>query len=423
MSCQEESMNFETIETVNQMLRKVQTGQMSRRQMLRGLSALGIAGAGLAALGRRNAFARQESSPAAATPAVGPQADGSTLWRVKVGDMKMDAPIELHAFFPGEITVAVGDSIWFDFGQMPMFHTVTFPSGSEVPALLVPDPEVASDATPAGPPKLILNPDMLFPAGGPEYDGTTFTNSGIDIFMDPTQPVIFTFTAEGSFDYLCIPHGSVMQGKVNVVAAGSTLPMDQAGYDAAAAEQMAELYAQGEAEMASLAEAVATQREDGTTLWEVTAGAGGLTPVRIQAFLPHDLEIAAGDTVRWVNRSEGEPHTVTLVGTGAEPPEDTVEQFADGRPKLVQSMMSFLPQGETTFSGAGLANSGFMGIPQLGLPMEYELTFDTPGEYIPYCVLRRVSHPHRTAALRVCAPSLPRPLVSGSRRHWQNDKS
>ena len=82
-------MNLTTIETVNQMLRNVQTGQMSRRQMLRGLSALGIAGAGLAALGRHSAFARQEGSPpAAATPAVGAQADGSTLWRVKVGDMR-----------------------------------------------------------------------------------------------------------------------------------------------------------------------------------------------------------------------------------------------------------------------------------------------------------------------------------------------
>ena len=187
---------------------------------------------------------------------------------------------------------------------------------------------------------------MVFPAGGPEYDGTTYTNSGIDIFMDPTQPIIFKFTAEGSFDYLCIPHGSVMQGKVNVVAAGGTLPMDQAGYDAAAAEQMAEWYAQGDAEIATYAEAVATQREDGTTLWEVTVGAGGATNVRVQAFLPHDLTIAAGDTIKWVNRSEGEPHTVTLVGSDTEPPEDAlVEQFADGRPKLVQNMLTFLPQG------------------------------------------------------------------------------
>ncbi len=399
-------MNLTTIETVNQMLRKVQSGQMSRRQMLRGLSALGIAGAGLAALGRRNVFAHQEGSPAAAaTPAVGPQADGSTLWRVKVGDMKMDAPVELHAFFPGEITVAVGDSIWFDFGAMPMFHTVTFPSGGEVPPLLIPDPEVATDATPAGPPKLILNPDMLFPAGGPDYDGTTYTNSGIDIFMDPTQPVIFTFTAEGSFDYLCVPHGSVMVGKVNVVAAGGTLPMDQAGYDAAAADQMAEWYAQGDAEMATYAEAVATPREDGTTLWEVAVGAGGATNVRVQAFLPHDLTIAAGDTVKWVNRSEGEPHTVTLVGSDTEPPEDsTVEQFADGRPKLVQNMQTFLPQGGTTFSGTGYANSGFLGIPQLNLPMEYELTFDTPGDYIPYCALHGNAAGERMASKLTVTP-------------------
>ncbi len=398
-------MNFETIETVNQMLRKVQTGQMSRRQMLRGLGALGIAGAGLAALGRRGAFAHQEASPAAATPAVGPQADGSTLWRVKVGDMRMDAPIELHAYFPGDITVAVGDSVWFDFGQMPMFHTVTFPSGGEVPALLIPDPEVPADATPAGPPKLILNPQMVFPAGGPDYDGSTYTNSGVDVFRDPAQPFILKFTTEGSFDYLCIPHQSVMQAKVNVVAAGGTLPMDQAAYDAAAAEQIAALYAQGEAEIATYAEPVATEREDGTTLWEVTVGAGGATQVRVQAFLPTEFTIAAGDTVRWVNRSEGEPHTVTLVGSDTEPPEDAiVEQFADGSPKIVQNMQTFLPQGGSTFSGTGYANSGFTGIPQLGLPMEYELTFDTPGDYIPYCALHGSANGERMASKLTVTP-------------------
>lgn len=399
--------NTATIEAVTQMLRRVRTGQMSRRQMLRGLGALGLATAGIATLGGRRTLARQEApaSPAA-TPAVGPQADGSTLWRVKVGDMRMDAPIELHGFFPGEITVAVGDSIWFDMG-MPMFHTVSFLSGGEMPALLIPDPEApAPEGTAAaGPPKLILNPALLFPSGTASYDGTGYVSSGADFFRDPSQPYVLTFTAEGAYDYLCLPHASVMRAKVTVVAAGSALPMDQAGYDAAAAEAMAALYAQGEAEIATYAKPIATTRDDGTTLWEVTDGAGGATQVRVMAFLPTELEITAGDTVRWVNRSEGEPHTVTIVGADTEAPEDSiVEQFADGSPKLVQNMLTFLPQGGPVFSGAGYVNSGFMGIPALNLPMEYELTFDTPGEFIPYCVLHGNAAGERMASKLTVKP-------------------
>jgi len=401
-------MNTATIATVTQLLHRVQDGQMGRRQMLRGLGAAGLGAAGFAALGRRSAFARQDApaSPVA-SPAVGAQADGSTLWRVKVGDMRMDAPIELQGFFPGEITVAVGDSIWFDLGQMPMFHTVSFLSGGEMPGLLIPDPEApAPEGTAAaGPPKLILNPAVLFPSGTAQYDGTGYVSSGADFFRDPSQPYVLTFTAEGSFDYLCIPHGSVMRAKVNVVAAGSALPMDQAGYDAASAEAMATLYAQGEAEIATYSEPVATVRDDGTTLWEVTDGAGGATQVRVMAFLPTELEITAGDTVRWVNRSEGEPHTVTIVGADTEAPEDSiVEQFADGSPKLVQNMLTFLPQGGPVFSGTGYVNSGFMGIPELGLPMEYELTFDTPGEYIPYCVLHGSAAGERMASTLIVNP-------------------
>ncbi len=68
-------------------------------------------------------------------------------------------------------------------------------------------------------------------------------------------------------------------------------------------------------------------------------------------------------------------------------PEDViVEQFADGSPKFVQSPLTFLPQGGDVWSGTGWVNSGFMGfIP--GMPTEYALTFDTPGDYIYFCVL------------------------------------
>jgi len=341
--------------------------------------------AGGRALRRLQEGTPEGEMPPIATPVLGERADGSVVWHVVVGGMDLENGIDLQGFFPGEITINAGDAIWFDF-HMPGFHTVSFASGGAVPPLLIPDPDAGTPAADA-PPKLILNPEMIFPVGGETYDGTGYVNSGIDVFRDPMQPFVLTFSAPGTFEYLCIPHGAVMRATVVVQEASAARPHDQAAYDAMAAEQQAALVAEGLAEIETYGQATSTTRDDGTTLWEAAAGAGP-GQARVMRFLPDPLEIKTGDTVKWVNRSPGEPHTVTFVGAGAEAPEDTlVEPQPDGSVKFVQNMLTFLPQGGAVFSGEGYVNSGFMGIPELGLPMEYELTFDTPGEYLYYCVL------------------------------------
>jgi plastocyanin len=370
---------------VAQTLDGLRSGRLSRREMLRLVGGAGLATAGLLALGRRGASGQEGTPPPMVMPQVGPQADGSTLWHVKVGDMKMEQKSEIHAFLPGDITVAVGDSIWFDM-MMPGFHTVTFTAGGEVPPIFIPDPEAGTPVA-GGLPKLILNPLVVFGTDGGDFDGTAIMNSGVDVFRDPTKPFIVRFTAAGSFEYYCIPHAPLMTAKVNVVEAGTALPMDQAGYDAAVAAEIETHYQAAEAVTAQYAQATETKRDDGTSLWEATVGAGEW-PVRVQAFLPETLTIKAGDTVKWVNRAPGEPHTVSFVGAGETPPEDTiVEAFADGSPKFVQSMETFLPQGGNVWDGTGFINSGFTGIAALGLPMEWECTFTTAGDYTPYCIL------------------------------------
>jgi plastocyanin len=340
-----------------------------------------------------------------ATPQIGEQADGSTLWRVKVADMRMDQTpiVELHAFFPGEITVAEGDAIWFDFG-MGAFHTVSFVSGGEVPGVVVPDPEAATPAADA-PPKLILNPAVVFPVGTDAYDGTGYVNSGIDVFRDPTQPYVVTFTAAGTYDYVCIVHANVMKGKVIVQPASTVAPKTQAEYDETSADEMAALYAQAEAEIATYQTAVSTPNADGTTTWEATVGAGGETQARVQAFLPLELEVKVGDTVRWVHRVPGEPHTVSFIGAGEVPPEDPVEQFADGSPKFVQSNEVLFPSGGNVWSDTGWVNSGFLGNPAIGQPNEYELTFDTPGDYTYFCFLHGDAEGNGMAAKLTVTPS------------------
>ena len=360
--------------------------RVNRRDLLKIAGGASLAAAGLFAFGRTSS-AYQEGTPAAA-PVLGPQADGSALWKVVVGGMDMENMIEYHGFFPGEITITAGDSIWFA-EEMPMFHTITFPLNGEVPGLQIPDPEVAP-ASPeaAGPPKLVYNPILFTGAGGTSVDGTQLVSTSLDVFGDGVTPWIFTFPVAGTFDYLCIPHADVMRAKVIVQEAGPALPMDQAAIDAVAAEQIAALQEQELAELGKYSTPVSTEREDGTTLWEVALGAGGPTQVRVQRFLPGEIEITVGDTIKYINQSEGEPHTVSLIGAGETPPEDTiVEAFANGAPKLVQNMATFTAQGGNVWNGTGWLNSGFLGIPQLGLAMEYEITFAVDGEFIPYCIL------------------------------------
>ena len=155
-------------------------------------------------------------------------------------------------------------------------------------------------------------------------------------------------------------------------------------------QERAALIEEGLAEIAEYAEATATTRDDGTTLWEIAAGAGE-GQARVMQFLPNALEIKVGDTVRWVNHSKTEPHTVTFLGEGVEQPEDiAVEPQPGGPPKIIQNPLTLFPQGGQVFNGEGYVNSGFLGElngePLPGGPA-YELTFDTAGEYPYYCIL------------------------------------
>ncbi|MGH2616846.1 MAG: hypothetical protein ACRDJC_16545, partial [Thermomicrobiales bacterium] len=341
------------------------------------------------------ALLRQDAgTPApAATPPLGEQPDGTHLWRVRVAGMEMENLIDTQAFFPKEITINAGDAIFFEFPTPPGFHTVTFLSGAEVPPLIIPDETAGTPAASpaAGPPKLIINPDVAFPSGGNSYDGAGYLNAGLDVIRLPGDPpFLATFTTPGTYEYQCIPHGVVMKAMVVVQEAGSALPDDQAAIDARGEQERGSLIEEGKAEIAAYAQATSTPRDDGTTLWEVAAGVGE-GQARVLQFLPNTLEIKAGDTVRWVNFSKTEPHTVTFLGTGAEQPEDVlIEPQPSGPPTIVQNPLTLFPQGGPSYSGEGYVNSGFIGElngePLPGGPA-YELTFDTAGEFPYYCIL------------------------------------
>jgi len=120
----------------------------------------------------------------------------------------------LH-FTPNRVTINVGDTLtWTVDTQDP--HTVTFLSGGPPVEFFLPEPQAS------GPPKLVLNPMAIRPAGGSTYNGTGYTNSGF-LSAYPTAPgapppntYSLTFTRPGTYSYYCIIHGPIMSGTVVV---------------------------------------------------------------------------------------------------------------------------------------------------------------------------------------------------------------
>ena len=176
--------------------------QIDRRTLLKAGGTLGLATLALGALPRsiQQATAYQGTPSAAATPVLGPQADGTNLWKVQVGGMDMENKLDLQGFFPGEITINAGDQIWFS-EAMPGLHNAWFGYGAEAPALLIPDPEIASPAADA-PPQMVFNPAILLPTPSLVVDGVNPVNTGVDILWDPTVPTVVTFSTPGTYDYL-----------------------------------------------------------------------------------------------------------------------------------------------------------------------------------------------------------------------------
>lgn len=335
-----------------------------------------------------------------ASPMPGPRDDGTNLWKVVVGGMDMEAGIDTHAFFPGEITINAGDAINFAFAPfgMPGFHTVTFTSGEVLPQLQIPQ---MVDGSPvpddAGRPRLILNEIVAWPDGRTEYDGTGYINSGLDVFRtEDLGPYVLTFTTPGTYEYVCLVHFVVMKATVIVQEAGSELPYDQVAYDQMAMEQFNALVDEGSAATAEAeARAGSVANADGSTTWDVIMGPGGLNQGRSMLFVPREVVIKVGDTVRWTSESPGEPHTVTFLGQAEQPEDLIIEPQDSGRPLFVQNMDTFLPTTESPaeFDGVHFLNSGFTGLPPevndvFGLvgPV-WEVTFTAPGDFPYYCVL------------------------------------
>ena len=387
---------------------RYRAGQMSRRQVVRLLGTLGVGltAAGAIGLGRgrstdaaapsghgkhtmfglrQDGTPGAEGPPPAATPPLGQQADGTTTWKVQAGAFGAEEfGVELVAFFPEQITVNAGDSVFF---AIQGFHNVHFyPGGGQPVPLFIPD---MSGTPTAGPPRIVLNPQVAFPTPTMTVDGATEVNSGLP--LGPSGPVVMSFSTPGTYEYWCDIHAAgQMKGTVVVQEAGAAAPMDQAAVDQAAQAEMDALRQQAQA-LIDEHLAMSGTPMAGTPMaggaHEVAVGLSAIE-IEVNAFFPRDLTVAAGDTVRWVYTSNDPavPHTVTFLG-GGDPLEFVVPEGGQaGPPTLVLNPQLLLPTGGPTYSGQGLANSGLFGGGP-GSPTSFELTFDTAGSYAYYCAI------------------------------------
>jgi len=370
-------------------------GKLTRRQVIGLLGALGLSAAAVPVLVGRNASAKtatgghgghltaaQEPAAAApaATPSLGERPDGSATFKVVAGGMVMEELIDVLAFFPTEVTVNVGDSL---FWETAGFHNVHFLSGQPLPPGIVPETALVGAASPpaspaSGPPRLFENPVVVTPSGGTTYDGSGVVNSGI---LDPSAPFVLSFTAPGAYDYYCTIHGEVMKGTVVVQEQGATRPEDQAAIDRRGTTELEAQIAQAEA-MIAAQDGAATPAAGG--VHEVAVGLSG-GQFAIDRFFPAVLTIGVGETVRFVNPTTAPPapHIVTFL-SGAEAPELVFPEPSEaGPPLLVFNPQLLTPAGGETYGGEGFFSSGLL-FAETGVT-DYELTFATPGTYRYYC--------------------------------------
>ena len=305
-----------------------------------------------------------------------------------------------YRFYPDKLTINVGDTIMFKHNGGLDAHTATFLG----PMTALPDffilPEGAQQGPP--PPKLEVNPVLLFPQGGNTYDGSAFTSSGV-IASDIPGPKEYslTFPKAGTYSFICLVHtekfpdGSLkpMTGTVTVQAAGSAYPMTPAQVDTAAkaaidADRQLAVSSEAKAKEPAVITRAST---NGAMIHRVNAGYGATTnntdELDYLRFAPKVLTIQAGDTVEWASPTEHGFHNIIF---GEEPSVFAFEPQPAGPPKVFAPTEVFFPFGPNVHTGTGIYSGGIVrgsNDPPGPFTQSYSLTFMQPGRYEYICAL------------------------------------
>ena len=317
-------------------------------------------------------------------------------YTVLVGWENPHQGIGLMAYFPDDLTVHVGDTVhWLQNSNE--IHTVTFLGGlpiADVP-LIIPGPE-------GGFSPLMFNPKAVFPTAPPAgglSDTITFVNSGL-MGRETGQARDFTvkFSAAGTYDYLCLVHGEMMSGHINVVAAGTAIPSPQQAM-AQGRRQIAALLSQVPAvqRAANMQIVPSVKNADGAMTHTVKIGyASG--QIDLMQFFPDKLRVRPGDTVHWeLSPYNDAPHTVTFLNGTDDPP---LAVFVD--PLLYLNPEVLFPAGFGTLTRTGMYNSGLLTPGTLATDYTLKIGPMAPG-LLPYqCLL------HDTSGMKGTLMVLPR---------------
>lgn len=259
---------------------------------------------------------------------------------ILTGALNPEGNVLLWQFLPGTVVVKAGEPVTFR-NESPEAHTATILAGQSMESMTE---------------ELAMTPSV---ASGGSYDGNGFFNSGV-IF--PGQQYTVTFTKPGVYEYVCLPHYPMMQGRLIVLPADAQVPENLHHDTEAALIQAYQRVAQLAAHQEQQAQVIVNQ--DGTRTYEVYMGAGADSAFAV-AYLPGNLRIKEGDTVKWIPGS-------MLGGTvGMNVPAD-FQLFGEEGP-ILENMA---PAGGPTFDGTGTVRSGV-----LEPGASFSLTFTKAGTY------------------------------------------
>lgn len=288
----------------------------------------------------------------------------ATTWTALVGTETSNQGIQGNAFFPGDLSINVGDTITWN-ANAGEIHTVAFEYGA--------------------PPAALTGFEVVTtPAGGDTFNGSGWFNSGLlTTVPSPDFPTstkyTLKFTAAGDYAFHCLVH-STMQGTLHVLPTTQPVTATQSFYTQQNIQAENQLLAQGTQVLAAgLSSALSTKTP------AVTVGDGALnktSSVAVLRFLPNFDRIRVGDTVTWSNLDPETPHTVTF---GPDPTLGPAGVFAALLPIGIDSTQHATISGPVTST----INSGFLAAPgPFGLNgTQFKVTFTAPGTYSYICAL------------------------------------
>ena len=218
-----------------------------------------------------------------------------------------NAPYEYTRYYPEVLDVHRGQTVtWKIFG----FHSITF-SKSAPPGFYRTDEVPGTYAVPER---------WAFGSGCGLSEGTACKLTPGTRFLSSGTPIVaagpFSATIDappGTYRYFCTVHPG-MAGKINVVRSGEPVKT-QRQVDAEIASQVRADSANADALFRADQRPVSTLTADGQREWRGLLGDSTRdNHVSILAFMPTNLEIAAGDKVRYTYRDHtvNEIHTVTF---------------------------------------------------------------------------------------------------------------